>query len=227
MKRARPAIIDRRMVAVVSVAFAAGVFLVMWNREALRLEYGGVSVAWPILVSFGMVWFAGRRMGWRVAGGLVFGTVTALAAMYGGMSILPAASAVVLAGWIGMAAGFTALLSHLFARVISFPAAAVGYGIGLGIAASAQVRPTTAASDWLQVLVIGVTTMVLGCFGAQALRTILLATTPTPDALKTAEIMPRPAGAVTTPAKRAVRLRPPFARKRAGSFATEREGASR
>lgn len=214
VRRARPAIMDRRMVAIVSLAFAGGVFFVMWNRHTLRLEYGGVSVAWPILVAFGMVWFAGRRMGWRVGAGLVLGTVTALAAMYGGVSFLPAASAVVLAGWIGLAAGATAMLSHVFARLFSFPAAAVGYGIGLGIASSAQIRPTTAAADWFQVLVIGVTTILLGCFGAQALRTILLAATPTPDALKSAEIMSRPAGAVTTPAQRTIRLRPPFARKR-------------
>jgi hypothetical protein len=201
LKRARPTIVDARMVAVVAIAFAAGVFFVIWNRQTLRLEYAGQSVAWPILVSFGMVWLAGRSVGWRTGAGLVFGTVTALAGLYGGMSVLPASSAMVLAGWLGVVAGLTALVSHLLPRVLSFPAAAVGYGVGLGLGAS-TIRPVTAASDWATLLTTAVTAMVLGAFGAQALRTLLLAFTGTPDALKTAPIvLPKPAGA-TAPTQR-------------------------
>ena len=196
LRRARPTIVDARMVAVVAVSFAAGVFFVIWNRHTLRLEYAGQSVAWPILVSFGMVWLAGRAVGWRTGAGLVFGTVTALAGLYGAMSVIPASSAMLLAGWLGVVAGLTALVSHLLPRTLSFPAAAVGYGVGLGLGAS-TIRPVTSASDWATLLITAVTAMILGAFGAQALRTVLLSFSGTPDALKTTPMMlPKPAGAM-------------------------------
>jgi hypothetical protein len=179
IQRFGPHVVDARLITLLSIAVAVGWFLIEWNAKSLRLVVDGHRLGWLATVSFGLVWMAGRDVKWRTAAGMTFGTLASLAAVYGAMGtipLLPLAFAV----WLGVSIGVAAAISGILPRLFSFGAMVVGFGLGVGIAVTTEILPTTSATDWFNVVMTTMLGLAIGIILAEGLHAVVDALTRLP-----------------------------------------------
>jgi len=159
-RSARPHAPRPRVLAAMVVASGAGVFLMIWQSKALRLEFSGMNLTWPALVAFGVAW-ATLAEPMKAGVAMVAGAVAALGVYYGALVVLPVThlGMAIAAGTVfALIAGVCYVVPQLF----SFGPTAVGYGVGLAVANSVGFRPTTSGADWFAVASAVVLAMVVG-----------------------------------------------------------------
>ena len=159
-RSARPHAPRPRVLAAMVVASGAGVFLMIWQSKALRLELSGMNLAWPALVAFGVAW-ATLAEPMKAGVAMIAGAVASLGVYYGALGVLPVThlGMAIAAGTVfALIAGICYVVPQLF----SFGPTAVGYGVGLAVANSVAFRPTTSGADWFAVVSAVVLAMVVG-----------------------------------------------------------------
>ena len=159
-RNARPHAPRPRVLAAMVIASGAGVFLIIWQSKALRLEFSGMNLAWPALVAFGVAW-ATLAEPMKAGVAMIAGAVASLGVYYGALGVLPVThlGMAIAAGTVfALIAGICYVVPHLF----SFGPTAVGYGVGLAVANSVAFRPTTSGVDWFAVVSAVVLAMVMG-----------------------------------------------------------------
>lgn len=172
-RRLRPHVVDPWTLTMIVVAFATGVFVIVWHGESLKLAVEGTNLGWAILVAFGVTYHGDWSTAWRIGAGLIAGAMASMAGLYGSLSVLPATALGVAVG-LGVTAAAIALITHMVPRVFSFAGAAVGFGIGIGAARSFPLRPTTPADDLFALMLTTALAVVIGAFGSIALRAAIV-----------------------------------------------------
>lgn len=175
VKRLGPRVIDTRLIIGLCLAVGFGVFFVVWNSHTLRLEVDGHIFAWLPIVAFGIVWSAGRDVAWRTSAGVLFGAALSVAALWGGMSFLPAALPLAWGMWLGLTIAVATAACHVVPRIVSFGAMAVGFGAGIGAGLLAGFDPATSAVSFFNVLMTVVLALVIGTLAAQGLHALVVA----------------------------------------------------
>jgi hypothetical protein len=159
-RKARPHAPRPRVLAAMVVASGAGVFVIIWQSKALRLEFSGMNLAWPALVAFGVAW-ATLAEPLKAGVAMVAGAVASLGVYYGALTVLPVTHpgmAIAASTVFAAIAGVCYVVPHLLA----FGPTAVGYGVGLAVANAVNFRPTTSGADWFTVASAVVLAMVVG-----------------------------------------------------------------
>jgi len=172
-RRLRPHVAEPWTMILVAATFAVAVFVVSWLGRPLRLEADGARFAWVVLIAFGMSWHGDIANSWRVMAGLIGGALAGLAGYYGALSVLPVTPMGIALG-LSITAGGIALLAHSFPRVVSFAAAAVGFGVGVAMAGHFPLRPTSPAEDLLTLGLVAGAALAIGSVGSMALREFVL-----------------------------------------------------
>src|SRR5207302_1497363 len=88
MRSARPHAPRPRVLAAMVAASGAGVFLIIWQSKALRLDFSETNLAWPALVAFGVAW-ATLAEPLRAGVAMIAGAVASLGVDYGALGVLP------------------------------------------------------------------------------------------------------------------------------------------
>ncbi len=150
------------------LASGAGVFVLIWQSKALRLEFSGMNLAWPALVSFGVAW-ATLTEPMKAGIAMIAGAVASLAVYYGALGVLPVTH-LGMAIAAGTVFAVIAGICYVVPQLLSFGPTAVGYGVGLAVANSVGFRPTTSGADWFAVASAVVLAMVVGTAGSVMLH---------------------------------------------------------
>lgn len=156
----------------IGAVFLVGLALVAWNGDTLRLNAGGSSMVWPVLVAFGLGWLARHRELWRAGAGLAMGSLAGVAATFlaarwlpltpPGAAIALAAGAAVVALGVWVAAGAASLGSSIAA-----------YGVGVAAAQMVDVEVTTGVAQVVEVWTATALALALGLVAAELAAMVL------------------------------------------------------
>ena len=196
-----------------SAALGVGVLILAWHAETLYLEPGGVNLAWPAILAFGIAWNAADRMRWRVGAGIAVGVAVATVGFYLTLQYLPVSPL-----GIGIGLGLSAVVAGVVASTtrgwLPLGASAAGFGAGVATSQLTEISATTGASDVLASASAVVFAVLLGVVGAYLLGELLALMKTRPAALPSGQERTEILGALREDPRA---RRRPMARTRGGS----------